>query len=178
MQLHQKEHQQHHQQQNQTGKASQSDYTDEAACTKANRAEMNHTSAQNSGAGGLPPVPFDFVNLAIGPAERSVLHKRIAQRFQIMLDLGFIEEVEGFYRSERMRADMPSMRCVGYRQVWDYLDGKLSRDEMQERGVIATRQLAKRQLTWLRSWPNLHQLETNDTKVLAKALEIVENAAY
>ena len=160
-------------QQKQTGKAGQADYTEDAAGTKTDSA-----SDKNTGAGGLPPAPFDFVNLAIGPAERAELHKRIAQRFQIMLDLGFVEEVEQFHRSERMRADMPSMRCVGYRQVWDYLDGKLSQDEMQERGVIATRQLAKRQLTWLRTWPNLHQLETNDTKVLAKALEIVENAAY
>ena len=128
--------------------------------------------------GGFPAAPFNFINLAIRPEERSILHKRIAQRFDQMLQAGFIEEVETFYHSGRMNAAMPSMRCVGYRQVWDFLAGHLNRDEMQERGVIATRQLAKRQLTWLRSWPELHQLETNDTKVLAKALKIVENAAY
>jgi tRNA dimethylallyltransferase len=128
--------------------------------------------------GGVPAAPFDFINLAISPTERATLHARIAERFGLMLDAGFVEEVECFYRAENMHADLPSMRCVGYRQVWDYLDGKLNKDEMMERGVIATRQLAKRQLTWLRSWPNLHQLETNDSKVLAKALKIVENATY
>jgi len=142
--------------------------------------EQAHYTKDGSQAsvGGLPPVPYDFINLSIAPLDRSVLHERIARRFQIMIDAGFIEEVDKFYRSEDILSDMPSMRCVGYRQVWDYLDGRLGRDEMQERGVIATRQLAKRQLTWLRSWPNLHQLETNDKKVLAKALKIVENAAY
>ena len=125
----------------------------------------------------IQPAPYDFINLSIAPNDRAKLHQRIAQRFDIMLKNGFIEEVEGFYQSGELNLDMPSMRCVGYRQVWEYLDGSLTRDEMRERGVIATRQLAKRQLTWLRSWPNLHQLETNDTKVLAKALEIIENAS-
>jgi len=95
-----------------------------------------------------------------------------------MLKAGFIDEVKKFHGAEGMHSDLPSMKCVGYRQVWDYLDNKLSYDEMLERGIIATRQLAKRQLTWLRRWPNLQQLETNDSKVLAKALEIVENTAY
>lgn len=127
---------------------------------------------------GLPPVPYDIVSLAIGPSDRSILHKRIEQRYHLMLKSGFVDEVEFFYRQVSMNADMPSMKCVGYRQVWDYLDNKLSYDEMVERGIIATRQLAKRQLTWLRRWPNLNELETNDSKVLAKALEIVENTAY
>lgn len=131
-----------------------------------------------SESGAIPPAPYEFINLSIAPSDRSELHQRIALRFDIMLKSGFIEEVEGFYHSGEVTADMSSMRCVGYRQVWDYLDGKLTKDEMRERGVIATRQLAKRQLTWLRSWPNLHQLETNDVKVLAKAREIIENAKY
>lgn len=128
--------------------------------------------------GGLPPVPFNFLNFSISPEERSQLHERIALRFRMMVEAGFIEEVEGFYHSGRVTSDMPSMRCVGYRQAWDYLDGRLNKDEMIERGIIATRQLAKRQLTWLRSWPKLHQLQTNDTKVLAKVMKIVENARY
>jgi tRNA dimethylallyltransferase len=133
---------------------------------------------QNQAEGNaIPPAPYEFINLSIAPSDRGELHNRIAQRFDIMLNNGFIEEVEGFYRSGELNLDMPSMRCVGYRQVWEYLDGSLTRDEMRERGIIATRQLAKRQLTWLRSWPNLYQLETNDAKVLAKALEIIENAS-
>jgi len=127
---------------------------------------------------GLPPVPYDVVSLAIGPSDRKVLHDRIEQRYHLMLKSGFIDEVKEFHSAENMHADMPSMKCVGYRQVWDYLDNKLDYDEMVERGIIATRQLAKRQLTWLRRWPNLNQLETNDSKVLAKAMEIVENTAY
>lgn len=127
---------------------------------------------------GLPPVPYDVISLAIGPSDRKVLHKRIEQRYHSMLKSGFIDEVKFFHSNETMHADMPSMKCVGYRQVWDYLDNKLDYDEMVERGIIATRQLAKRQLTWLRRWPNLHQLETNDSKVLAKAMEIIENTAY
>ncbi|MFT7185709.1 MAG: tRNA dimethylallyltransferase [Pseudohongiellaceae bacterium] len=127
---------------------------------------------------GLPPVPYNVVSLAIGPSDRSVLHKRIEQRYHSMLKSGFIDEVKSFHTNETMHADMPSMKCVGYRQVWDYLDSKLNYDEMVERGIIATRQLAKRQLTWLRRWPNLNQLETNDSKVLAKAIEIIENTAY
>lgn len=129
-----------------------------------------------SESGAIPSAPYEFVNLSIAPSDRGQLHKRIEQRFDIMLKNGFIEEVSKFHQSGELNLDMPSMRCVGYRQVWEYLDGSLTKDEMRERGIIATRQLAKRQLTWLRSWPNLCQLETNDTKVLAKALEIIENA--
>ena len=145
-------------QKNPTGKQGHSDYT-----------ELDS---------GLPPVPYNITSLAIGPTDRVVLHKRIEQRYHLMLEAGFIDEVKKFHGAELMHADLPSMKCVGYRQVWDYLDNKLGYDEMVERGIIATRQLAKRQLTWLRRWPNLHQLETNDSKVLAKALEIVENTAY
>jgi tRNA dimethylallyltransferase len=126
---------------------------------------------------GLPPVPYRIISLALAPKERRVLHERIALRFRQMLDAGFVEEVEALHRSGRVSADMPSMRCVGYRQIWDYLEGKLDHEQMFERGVIATRQLAKRQLTWLRSWPDLHWLETDDAKILAKALKIVQNAA-
>tara|TARA_R110001592_G_C13183357_1_gene751214 strand:+ start:2072 stop:3172 length:1101 start_codon:yes stop_codon:yes gene_type:complete len=129
-------------------------------------------------AGGLPHLPYSFVNFSIAPPDRKDLHQRIEKRFDIMLNNGFIDEVRKFYLQENIRPDMTAMRCVGYRQAWEFLDGKLSYEEMRERGIIATRQLAKRQLTWLRSWPNLYQLETNDTKVLAKALKIVENAAY
>ena len=143
----------------------------------SNASQADYTNSE-LGMGGLPPVPFNLINISVSPLERSVLHRRIEQRFDIMLKKGFIEEVEQFYRSDKINADMPSMRCVGYRQVWDFLEGKLDKVAMRERGIIATRQLAKRQLTWLRSWPDLNCLETNDVKNLAKVLKIVENAAY
>lgn len=127
---------------------------------------------------GLPPLPYCFLNFSIAPLDRKELHQRIEKRFDMMIQQGFIDEVKQLYIREDMHAELPSMRCVGYRQAWDFLEGKLDFQEMRERGVIATRQLAKRQLTWLRSWPNLYQLDTNDRKVLAKALKIVENAAY
>jgi len=159
-----------------SGKTMTQIWSEQGAAT-GNAGQASYTEG-DVGVGGLPPIPYNLINLSIAPPERAVLHERIALRFDIMLSSGFIEEVERFYRSDHMKADMPSMRCVGYRQVWDYLDGKLDKTEMRERGIIATRQLAKRQLTWLRSWPDLNSLQTNDAKVLAKALKIVEDAAY
>jgi len=165
-----------------SGKTMTQIWSEQGALT-SNASQSGYTGSvsevcSDSGLGGLPPVPFNLINVAISPLDRSVLHQRIEQRFDIMLKKGFIEEVEQFYRSDKINADMPSMRCVGYRQVWDFLEGKLDKTAMRERGIIATRQLAKRQLTWLRSWPDLNSLETNDVKNLAKVLKIVENAAY
>lgn len=124
----------------------------------------------------LPPIPYRLVSLAIAPAERSVLHERIAQRFRLMLENGFLDEVTSLRELGRLDASMPSMRCVGYRQAWEYLEGQIAYDGMVERGIIATRQLAKRQLTWLRSWPGVNWLETGDEKVLDKALKIIKEA--
>lgn len=90
--------------------------------------------------------------VAVAPRERHILHERIALRFSLMLEQGFLAEVEALHGRGDLDVSMPSVRAVGYRQAWDYLEGKLSRDEMVERGVIATRQLAKRQFTWLRGW--------------------------
>lgn len=95
---------------------------------------------------------FHVIQLAIAPRDRSVLHERIKIRFMKMLDQGFLAEVRGLYGRGDLHADLPAIRAVGYRQVWDYFDGILSYDDMVERGVIATRQLAKRQLTWLNNW--------------------------
>lgn len=95
---------------------------------------------------------YDVIQLAIVPRDRSVLHERIKQRFIKMLDNGFLGEVKALYERGDLHADLPAIRAVGYRQVWDYFDGLLNYDEMVERGVIATRQLAKRQLTWLNNW--------------------------
>ncbi len=105
---------------------------------------------------------YNVVQLAIGPRDRSRLHQRIAQRFTRMLEQGLVAEVTHLHRRDDLHPDLPAIRAVGYRQVWDYLEGALTYDEMIERGVIATRQLAKRQLTWLRSWPDLQWLYTDD----------------
>ncbi len=107
------------------------------------------------------PFPYRVSQFAIAPDDRSVLHQRIELRFQQMLAQGFIAEVEALKARSDLHPDLPSMRCVGYRQVWDYLDGLVSYDEMVYRGVAATRQLAKRQLTWLRGWQDLTWLSSD-----------------
>ena len=125
------------------------------------------------------PLPYHVVNLAVCPEERKVLHQRIALRYRQMLAMGFIDEVKALYNRGDLNINMPSVRCVGYRQVWDWLDGKYDYDEMVERGIIATRQLAKRQITWLRSWPDLHWLESSDPELLQSALKILRaNAIF
>lgn len=105
-------------------------------------------------------LPFDVVQFAIYPDERSELHQRIELRFKQMLALGFEQEVKALYDRNDLHVDMPSIRCVGYRQMWDYLDGSIDYDEMVFRGIVATRQLAKRQMTWLRGWKDLQRLHT------------------
>lgn len=104
---------------------------------------------------------YTVVQFAIAPHDRSVLHERIALRFHKMIDEGFIDEVQGLHQRGDLHADLPAIRAVGYRQVWQYLEGELDRDEMIERGIIATRQLAKRQLTWLRGWDQLNWVYTD-----------------
>ncbi|MAD74281.1 MAG: tRNA (adenosine(37)-N6)-dimethylallyltransferase MiaA [Rheinheimera sp.] len=106
------------------------------------------------------PFPFKVHQFAIAPTDRALLHQRIADRFQLMLDNGFEQEVALLKSQGQLHADLPSMRCVGYRQVWQYLDGEFSYDEMVAKGIAATRQLAKRQLTWLRGWPEVNWLKS------------------
>ncbi|RFP26249.1 tRNA (adenosine(37)-N6)-dimethylallyltransferase MiaA [Duganella sp. BJB488] len=102
-------------------------------------------------------LPFELLSFALEPSDRAVLHERIARRFDIMLEEGpdgnLITEVEVLRRRGDLHPGLPSMRCVGYRQAWEYLDGTIDYKTMRETGIIATRQLAKRQLTWLRSMP-------------------------
>jgi len=119
------------------------------------------------------PLPYDVISFAVMPNERKKLHKRIAQRYDIMMKEGFVEEVKKLFARDDLHEDLPSIRCVGYRQVWQYLAGEFDYDEMVERGIIATRQLAKRQITWLRSWPDLHWLDTEDPNLLQSALKIL-----
>lgn len=97
-------------------------------------------------------LPYDVLQFAIAPKERAVLHERIEQRFHKMIALGFEEEVKKLYARSDLHIDLPSIRCVGYRQMWEYLQGEISLDEAIFKGICATRQLAKRQITWLRSW--------------------------
>ena len=136
-------------------------------------AHRQRQSAQSTeaGASGQGQLPYTVANLAIAPANRQVLHERIAQRFTQMLEQGFIDEVVALRSRSDLHAGLPSIRAVGYRQVWDHLDGKLTSAEMQERGIIATRQLAKRQFTWLRSWADLHWLDSLDCDNLPRALK-------
>lgn len=97
---------------------------------------------------------FDFINMAIYPDDRNVLHERIAKRFQQMLDQGFLAEVKTLMQRPGLDLDKPSMRAVGYRQAWQYLSGEFDLKTLKETATAATRQLAKRQLTWLRGWPD------------------------
>lgn len=116
----------------------------------------------------------DVLQLAITPKERSTLHERIALRYQQMIDLGFEQEVIELKSRDDLHQDLPSIRCVGYRQMWQHLEGEFDHDEMIFRGVCATRQLAKRQLTWLRNWPDLHWLTTDDKTNLTQVLSLLD----
>lgn len=97
-------------------------------------------------------IPYNIVQFAIAPQDRAVLHQRIEQRFHKMIELGFKEEVRTLFERGDLNADLPSIRCVGYRQMWEHLAGEISEEEAIFKGICATRQLAKRQMTWLRGW--------------------------
>ncbi|MDE9428277.1 tRNA (adenosine(37)-N6)-dimethylallyltransferase MiaA [Xenorhabdus bovienii] len=106
-------------------------------------------------------LPYRVHQFAIAPASREILHQRIAARFEQMIKSGFEDEVKALYARSDLHTDLPSIRCVGYRQMWSYLSGEISHDEMVYRGICATRQLAKRQITWLRSWDNVTWLDSD-----------------
>ena len=119
-------------------------------------------------------LPYTVVQLAMAPADRRVLHERISRRFQAMLDAGFLEEVRALMARGDLHPGLPSMRCVGYRQAWSYLAGDCDYGTMVEKGAAATRQLAKRQLTWLRKWSGLDWLDSGDKLMSDTALKIIE----
>lgn len=98
------------------------------------------------------PLPYRLLQFAITPKERTILHQRIELRFQQMLEQGFQQEVEKLFARKDLHLNLPSIRCVGYRQMWEFLQGKYDFAEMKYRSICATRQLAKRQITWLRGW--------------------------
>lgn len=114
---------------------------------------------------------FNVVQIAIAPRERSTLHQRIEQRFHRMVEQGFEGEVRQLFERGDLHSDLPAIRAVGYRQMWDYLEGTLSFDEMIEKGIIATRQLAKRQFTWLRGWEELNWLFTENEAGIVQSCE-------
>lgn len=106
-----------------------------------------------------PPLPYRLRQLALLPADRSILHQRIATRFDAMLAAGLVDELAALQQKYVLDPALPSMRCVGYRQAWNFLAGHCNAAELREQGIAATRQLAKRQLTWLRSTPDLLALD-------------------
>ena len=114
---------------------------------------------------GDAELPYRILQVAIAPKERSVLHQRIEQRLEQMFSGGFVNEVRMLHRRGDLHGNLPAIRAVGYRQVWDYLDGETGEAEMRQRALFATRQLAKRQYTWLRKWPDLHWILWNDAKI-------------
>jgi len=118
-------------------------------------------------------LPYQVHQFAITPMDRAILHQRIEQRFDKMIKAGFEQEVRALYERGDLHPDLPSVRCVGYRQMWDYFDGNCTLDEAVFRGICATRQLAKRQITWLRSWKALTWLDSSDVE---KALQTVTNS--
>ena len=122
-----------------------------------------------------PELPFELMSLALEPSDRKVLHERIANRFDIMLSAkpGLIEETAALKQRSDLHIGLPSIRCVGYRQAWDYLDGKINRDNLREMGIAATRQLAKRQLTWLRSMHDRHVIDCLSSNPTEQILSLV-----
>jgi tRNA dimethylallyltransferase len=121
--------------------------------------------------GARVELPFRLVSFAIVPPDRALLHRHIQERFDAMLEAGLIEEVQSLRRRYRLSADLPSMRCVGYRQVWDYQDGAYDRAVMRDKAIAATRQLAKRQMTWLRSFKDVELLAERGANLLAERMK-------
>jgi len=117
-----------------------------------------------------PGLPFELKAYALIPEDRAELHKHIAERFERMLKDGLVEELRALRKKYELHPGLPSMRCVGYRQAWNYLEGEYGKAELREKGIAATRQLAKRQLTWLRSLPGLEPAAR-----LAAALSLAES---
>ncbi|MGZ5043576.1 MAG: tRNA (adenosine(37)-N6)-dimethylallyltransferase MiaA [Methylobacter sp.] len=120
-------------------------------------------------------IPYQKIKLIIAPQDRAVLHDIIARRFMQMLEQGFIGEVVALYRRGDLTEKMPSIRAVGYRQAWSYLEGEYDLETMIEKAIVATRQLAKRQFTWLRREVDATSFQTGQTDLLAKVLKTVND---
>lgn len=120
--------------------------------------------------------PYPSVDIALVPSDRAVLHERIARRFGEMLAAGLVEELARLRERYVLDPSMPSMRCVGYRAAWRYLDGEITRDELREQGIAATRQLAKRQLTWLRGESHWTVVDSLRDGVFDSARRLLDDA--
>lgn len=120
--------------------------------------------------------PWRVLSIALAPSDRSLLHRRIEKRFELMLSEGLINEVDALKKRNDLHLGLPAMKSVGYRQVWEHLEGEYEYATLVERGVIATRQLAKRQLTWLRSWPALEWVDSQQADALDKVLKLVRES--
>jgi tRNA dimethylallyltransferase len=121
-------------------------------------------------------LPFRLIELALVPSDRSALHRRIEERFDSMLEQGLIEELQALRKRYPLSSSLPSMRCVGYRQTWQFLDGEISREQLRDRGIFATRQLAKRQLTWLRGMHGSTTIDCLASDVVAKVDDLLRQA--
>ena len=108
-----------------------------------------------------------MLSFGLVPNDRAWLHQRIAQRFDQMLAAGLIDEVHALRHKYRLDVGFPSMRCVGYRQVWEVIEGRLPANELRDRGIFATRQFAKRQLTWLNGWPDITLMDCQNAGMAA-----------
>ncbi|HRL20633.1 MAG TPA: tRNA (adenosine(37)-N6)-dimethylallyltransferase MiaA [Alcaligenes sp.] len=115
-----------------------------------------------------------YITLSLEPSDRLQLHGRIAQRYRSMLEQGLLDEVRHLYARGDLHAGLPSVRCVGYRQIWDYLDGAISLENAIDQAIAATRQLAKRQLTWLRSEPGRHHVDCLASDAPQQIVDIVQ----
>lgn len=120
-------------------------------------------------------IPYQKIKLVIAPQDRAILHDMIARRFKQMLERGFIDEVEVLYKRGDLTEKMPSIRAVGYRQAWSYLQGEYDLETMTEKAIIATRQLAKRQFTWLRREIDATNFQTGQSDLLTKVLATVND---
>ena len=129
--------------------------------------------SQLLGRGKGSALPFRLIELALVPSDRAVLHRRIEARFDAMLERGLVEEVRTLRKRYALQPNLPSMRCVGYRQAWQFLEGEIDRDELRNRGIFATRQLAKRQLTWLRATPWIRGFDCLDLSIVAKSIDFL-----
>ncbi|MEW5756839.1 MAG: tRNA (adenosine(37)-N6)-dimethylallyltransferase MiaA [Pseudomonadota bacterium] len=121
-------------------------------------------------------LPYRIIKIALVPGERQILHERIARRFELMLELSLIDEVQRLRQRGDLNLSLPSMRAVGYRQVWEYLDGKFDYNVMKDKGIAATRQLAKRQITWIRSETGVTWIDPLLPQFSDRALKFLEDA--
>lgn len=123
--------------------------------------------------GKAKPSPYQYLTISLEPSERIQLHRRIAQRFDQMLEQGFVQEVARLFERPDLHTDLPSIRCVGYRQIWSYLSNEISLEEAREQGIAATRQLAKRQITWLRSLPDRKVIDCLNPRLSDQVVDTV-----